>query len=148
MIARNGQNPGAARRLGVVIGGSLSRGLDVRLDGSSEASLEDVAVGSFVTIVGRRQRYFAVVTDLELRAVDDSVRHFPPTGLTGSGADGFAAEVMAGNAGVRAVVGNAEHDGAVGFASEQVVGAGDVGRAGQDHTGAFCPGVRGVAGGY
>ena len=96
MIARNGQNPGAARRLGVVIGGSLSRGLDVRLDGSSEASLEDVAVGSFVTIVGRRQRYFAVVTDLELRAVDDNVRHFPPTGSTGSGADGFAADVMAG----------------------------------------------------
>ncbi len=96
MIARNGQNPGAARRLGVVVGGSLSRGLDVRLDGSSEASLEDVAVGSFVTIVGRRQRYFAVVTDLELRAVDDNVRHFPPTGSTGSGADGFAAEVMAG----------------------------------------------------
>ena len=53
-------------------------------------------MGSFVTIVGRRQRYFAVVTDLELRAVDDNVRHFPPTGLTGSGADGFAAEVMAG----------------------------------------------------
>ena len=96
MIARNGQNPGASRRLGVVVGGSLSRGLDVRLDGSSGALLEDVAVGSFVTIVGRRQRYFAVVTDLELRAVDDSVRHFPPTGSQGTGADGFAAEVMAG----------------------------------------------------
>ena len=96
MIARNGQHPGALRRLGVVVGGSLSRGLDVRLDGAAGASLEDVAVGSFVTIVGRRQRYFAVVTDLELRAVDDSVRHFPPTGSTGAGADGFIADVMAG----------------------------------------------------
>ena len=96
MIARNGQNPGALRRLGVVVGGSLSRGLDVRLDGSADASLEDVAVGSFVTIVGRRQRYFAVVTDLELRAVDDSVRHFPPGGSAGIGAGDFAAEVMAG----------------------------------------------------
>ena len=94
MIARNGQNPVAARRLGVVVGGSLSRGLDVRLDGSADASLEDVAVGSFVTIVGRRQRYFAVVTDLELRAVDDSVRHFPPDGSTGAG--DFAVEVIAG----------------------------------------------------
>ena len=94
MIARNGQNPSALRRLGVVVGGSLSRGLDVRLDGSAEASLEDVAVGSFVTIVGRRQRYFAVVTDLELRAVDDSVRHFPPGGSSGAG--DFIAEVMAG----------------------------------------------------
>ena len=96
MIARNGQNPGALRRLGVVVGGSLSRGLDVRLDGSADASLEDVAVGSFVTIVGRRQRYFAVVTDLELRAVDDSVRHFPPGGPTYGGAGDFAAEVMTG----------------------------------------------------
>ena len=98
MIARNGQNPGALRRLGVVVGGSLSRGLDVRLDGSAEASLEDVAVGSFVTIVGRRQRYFAVVTDLELRAVDDSVRHFPPGGSTysGAGMGDFVADVMAG----------------------------------------------------
>ena len=96
MIARNGPNPGALRRLGVVVGGSLSRGLDVRLDGSADASLEDVAVGSFVTIVGRRQRYFAVVTDLELRAVDDSVRHFPPGGSTYGGSDDFAAEVMAG----------------------------------------------------
>ncbi len=94
MIARNGQNPVTARRLGVVVGGSLSRGLDVRLDGSADASLEDVAVGSFVTIVGRRQRYFAVVTDLELRAVDDNVRHFPPDGSTGAG--DFAVDVMAG----------------------------------------------------
>ena len=96
MIARNGQNPGALRRLGVVVGGSLSRGLDVRLDGSADASLEDLAVGSFVTIVARRQRYFAVVTDLELRAVDDSVRHFPPGGSAYGGAGDFAAEVMAG----------------------------------------------------
>ena len=96
MIARNGQDPGALHRLGVVVGGSLSRGLDVRLDGSADASLEDVAVGSFVTIVGRRQRYFAVVTDLELRAVDDSVRHFPPSGSAGVDGDGFIAEVMAG----------------------------------------------------
>ena len=95
MINRNGQNPGALRRLGVVVGGSLSRGLDVRLDGSADSSLEDVAVGSFVTILGRRQRYFAVVTDLELRAVDDSVRHFPPSGSAAAG-DGFIAEVMAG----------------------------------------------------
>ena len=96
MIARNGQNPSALRKLGVVVGGSLSRGLDVRLDGAMGASLEDVAVGSFVTIVGRRQRYFAVVTDLELRAVDDSVRHFPPGDSSGAGTGDFAAAVMAG----------------------------------------------------
>lgn len=96
MTAHNGHFGSQPRRLGVVVGGSLSRGLDVRLDAGSDASVEDVAVGSFVTIVGRRQRYFAVVTDLELRAVDDSVRHFPPGGSGFDGTESFVAEVMAG----------------------------------------------------
>ena len=87
----NGYFSPAQRRLGLVVGGSLSRGLDVRLDAANGASLEDIAVGSFVTVQGRRKRYFAVVTDLELRAVDDSVRHFPPDTQ-----DGYLAEVMAG----------------------------------------------------
>ncbi len=92
----NGASPAQARRLGQVVGGSLSRGLDVRLDGYG-ASAEDVAVGSFVTIQGRRQRYFAVVTDVELRAVDDGVRHFPPAFSTGAADAGdFTAEVIAG----------------------------------------------------
>ena len=82
---------GGGRRLGMVVGGSLSQGLEVRLEADGGASVEDVSVGSFVTIHGRRRRYFAVVTDLALRAAEDSVRHFPP-----AGADGFAAEVMAG----------------------------------------------------
>ena len=81
----------AGRRLGIVVGGSLSHGVEVRLDGAGGASVEDIAVGSFVTIRGRRQRYFAVVTDLALRAADDSLRHFPP-----DSPDGFIAEVMAG----------------------------------------------------
>ena len=88
----NGSGSPGVRRLGQVVGGSLSRGLDVRLD-ASDASAEDVAVGSFVTIQGRRQRYFAVVTDIELRAVDDGVRHFPPAEI---GDGGFTAEVISG----------------------------------------------------
>ncbi len=92
----NGFSAAGPRLLGQVVGGSLSRGLDVRLD-ASDGQTEDVAVGSFVTIQGRRQRYFAVVTDLELRAVDDSVRHFPPAFSQGGPTDdGFAAEVIAG----------------------------------------------------
>ena len=88
----NGSGSPGVRRLGQVVGGSLSRGLDVRLD-ASDASAEEVAVGSFVTIQGRRQRYFAVVTDIELRAVDDGVRHFPPAEIGGGG---FMAEVISG----------------------------------------------------
>ena len=92
----NGSRREAARLLGQVVGGSLSRGLDVRLD-ASDAGTEDVAVGSFVTIQGRRQRYFAVVTDVELRSVDDGVRHFPPTVAPGDVVDpGFLIEVIAG----------------------------------------------------
>ncbi len=92
----NGAGPAETRRLGQVVGGSLSRGLDVRLDGYG-AGTEDVAVGSFVTIQGRRQRYFAVVTDVELRAVDDGVRHFPPAFSTDDvDAGDFTAEVIAG----------------------------------------------------
>ena len=86
-----GAGGGGGRRLGMVVGGSLSQGLEVRLEADAGASVEDVSVGSFVTIHGRRRRYFAVVTDLALRSAEDSVRHFPP-----AGADGFAAEVMAG----------------------------------------------------
>ena len=95
-LGSNGMGPARVRRLGQVVGGSLSRGLDVRLD-SADAGSEDVAVGSFVTIQGRRQRYFAVITDVELRAVDDAVRHFPPAySPADADAGGFAAEVIAG----------------------------------------------------
>ena len=86
----------APHRIGVVVGGSLTHGLDVRLDGVDGASLEDVAVGSFVTILGRRRKYFAVVTDLELRAATDAVRHFPPGGAADAGVGDFMAEVMSG----------------------------------------------------
>ncbi len=91
VIGRNGRLSGGLRRLGVVVGGSLSRGLDVRLDAGAGASVEDIAVGSFVTIQGRRQRFFGVVTDLELRAVDDGLRHFAP-----ESADDLTVEALAG----------------------------------------------------
>ena len=79
------------RRLGVVVGGSLSGGLDIRMDAAGDATVEDVDVGSFVTILGKRNRYFGVVTDVELRTVDDGVRHFPP-----ASSDGLLLEVLAG----------------------------------------------------
>ena len=101
MTNNNGNGNGAGRfahtpaapgrQIGVVVGGQLSRGLQVRLDGVGGASVEDVPVGSFVTVQGRRQRFFGVVTDIELRTVDDSLRHFPPTG-----GDAFLAEVVGG----------------------------------------------------
>ena len=54
--------------LGIVVGGSLSRGLDVRL-GSAEA-VEQAKVGTFVTVQGASSRYFGIITDLRLDAAD------------------------------------------------------------------------------
>ena len=88
----------AGRRIGVVVAGQLSRGLQIRLDGdagggSPSLSIEDLAVGSLVTIQGRRQRFFGVITDIELRVADDRLRHFPP-----AGADTFIAQALGGTA--------------------------------------------------
>ena len=88
----------AGRRIGVVVAGQLSRGLQIRLDGdaggaAAPVSVEDLAVGSLVTIQGRRQRFFGVITDVELRVADDRLRHFPP-----AGADTFIAQALGGTA--------------------------------------------------
>jgi len=78
-------------RLGLVVTGSLASGLDVRLD--SSRSVEDIAVGRYVTIQGQRSRFFSIITDVELRAVNRDI----PWSLPET-ADDFAREVMAGTA--------------------------------------------------
>ena len=40
--------------------------------------MEDVKVGSFVTIQGERQRFFGVVTDVSLASSDNRLSHMPP----------------------------------------------------------------------
>ncbi len=57
-----------AVELGVVVGGSLSQGLDVRLTGNGV--VEDAKVGTFVTVHGTRHRYFGIITDLSLESAD------------------------------------------------------------------------------
>ena len=51
-------------RLGTVVSGSLTKGLEVRLAGS--ACVEDMAVGRYVTIEGQKQRFFGMLTDISL----------------------------------------------------------------------------------
>ena len=63
-------------RLGMVVGGSLTEGVEVKLDPG--ASVEDVRVGSFVSIQGERMRFFGVVTDVALDATDRALRGTPP----------------------------------------------------------------------
>ena len=85
MIVRNGLNGPhlptfnlAGLRLGQVVGGSLSQGVQVRLDAGGPVSVEDVKAGSFVTIQGERQRFFGVVTDIALGSSDSRLAHNPP----------------------------------------------------------------------
>ena len=65
------------RRLGLVVGGSLNDGLDVKLD--RDTYTEGLAVGSYVTITGQTdRRFFGLITDIRLDAVDASVQKMPP----------------------------------------------------------------------
>ncbi len=77
------------QRLGIVVSGSLTKGIEVRLDGSS--SVEDMAVGRYVTIQGQKQRFFGMITDVTLGVVDERITQTPP-----EASDPFIAEVLGG----------------------------------------------------
>jgi len=77
------------QRLGIVVAGSLNKGVEVRLDNS--ASVEDMAVGRFVTIEGQKQRFFGMITDISLGVIDQKLTVTPP-----DTSDPFIAEVLAG----------------------------------------------------
>ncbi len=63
-------------RLGMVVAGSLTEGMEVRLDAGT--SVEDIRVGRYVTVSGRRMRFFGVVTDVSLGSTDPEMRTNPP----------------------------------------------------------------------
>ena len=77
------------QRLGIVVSGSLNKGVEVRLD--SSASVEDMAVGRFVTIEGQKRRFFGMITDISLGVIDQKLTVTPP-----DTSDSFIAEVLAG----------------------------------------------------
>ncbi len=79
----------ARQRLGIVVAGSLDKGLEVRLD--SSASVEDMAVGRYVTIEGEKRRFFGMITDISLGVTDQKLTLTPP-----DVSDPFTAEVLAG----------------------------------------------------
>ena len=77
------------QRLGIVVSGSLSKGVEVRLD--SSAPIEEMAVGRFVTIEGQKRRFFGMITDVSLGVIDQKLTLTPP-----DVSDPFIAEVLAG----------------------------------------------------
>ena len=65
-----------ADKLGVVIGGSLSEGLAVKLD--RDVALEELAVGRYVVARGRRARFFCMITDVALDSTNPLIAKQPP----------------------------------------------------------------------
>ena len=79
-----------ARRLGIVVGGSLSKGLNVKLDRS--AVVEGMAVGRYVVIHGQTgRRFFSIITDVALDATNPVIEKTPP-----DTSDEFLAQVYQG----------------------------------------------------
>jgi DNA helicase HerA-like ATPase len=77
------------QRLGIVVSGSLGKGVEVKLD--SSVSIEDVVVGRFVTIEGAKRRFFGMISEVSLGMTDQRLSLTPP-----DVADPFIAEVLAG----------------------------------------------------
>jgi len=85
----NGSTAENEKRLGLVVSGSLGKGVEVKLD--SAASVEDIAVGRYVTIEGEKRRFFGMITDVALDAIDQRLMVTPP-----DISDPFIAEVLSG----------------------------------------------------
>jgi DNA helicase HerA-like ATPase len=66
----------SAKMLGMVVDGSLTRGVEVRLDAG--CSVEDVKVGTFATIQGRTRRFFGVITEVSLGSSHPNLKGAPP----------------------------------------------------------------------
>jgi DNA helicase HerA-like ATPase len=77
------------QRLGIVVSGSLGKGVEVKLDGG--VSIEDMAVGRFVTIEGTKRRFFGMISEVSLGMTDPRLSLTPP-----DVADPFIAEVLSG----------------------------------------------------
>jgi len=84
--------PPPRQRLGIVVAGSLSRGLDVKLDPTTV--IEGLAVGRYVVVRGQTgRRFFSIVTDVQLDALDPLIEKAPP-----DTSDPFLARVYQGTA--------------------------------------------------
>jgi DNA helicase HerA-like ATPase len=82
--------PGAqGERLGIVVGGSLTGGMEVKLDAATP--IEEMAVGRYVVIEGKRSRFFSMITDVLLGTTDQQLTLTPP-----DIADAFIADVISG----------------------------------------------------
>ena len=76
LAATTNGNPNQVYRLGVVVGGSISRGLALKLE--PNVSVEDLAVGRYVVVRGQKKRFFCMINDISLDSTNQSVQSDPP----------------------------------------------------------------------
>ena len=79
-------------RLGMVVGGSLSKGLVVKLDPA--VSIEDLAVGRYIVVHGRHKRFFCMINDITLDSTNPAIESDPPN----ISDDPFLADIYSGTA--------------------------------------------------
>ncbi len=77
------------RRLGMVVGGSLTEGLEVKLEPS--VSVEEMAVGRYISAQGQQRRFLGMITDVSLASTDPRLPSNPP-----DVSDPFIAQVVSG----------------------------------------------------
>ncbi len=83
--------PPPVQRLGIVVGGSLSKGLDVKLDPTTV--IEGLAVGRYVVVHGQTgRRFFSIITDVQLDSLNPLIEKAPP-----DTSDPFLTRVYQGN---------------------------------------------------
>jgi len=77
---RFGTQQGLTAPLGVVVGGSLSAGLDVKLGTPPTVLMEGLAVGKYVVIHGSQinRKFFGLITDIGLDATNPDIAKAPP----------------------------------------------------------------------
>ena len=80
-----------SKTMGIVVSGSVEKGVEVRLD--TQSSVEDMVVGRYVTIEGKKRRFFGMITDISLGVTDEAIMQTPP-----DTSDRFTAEVLDGTA--------------------------------------------------
>jgi DNA helicase HerA-like ATPase len=68
--------PRPTRELGIVISGSLSKGLEIKLD--ARAPVEEMAVGRYITIEGSQLKFFGMITDVALDNTNPQIEKTPP----------------------------------------------------------------------
>ena len=78
-------------KIGVITQGSLSKGLEMKLDAS--VSIESLIAGTFAVIQGNQYDFFSLITDVRIDAANDDVLLYPP-----SQEDQLMREVLQGNA--------------------------------------------------